>query len=546
MTRSERPDVANSSRLRSAGALSGVLAAGAGFSTGEAVAVFVGAPSPVVAIGNAAIDLAPRPVVDFGISTFGTADKPVLIAGVVVVTAMLAAIAGAVGVRRPLVALAAAAGLGLLGVLAAALGRDVAATPLVRVLPAVTALVVSVAALGLLLRVLRELGASAPVPMTEPSATSATEVVGDGRGDELPDEFDRRRFVTAALAVGAVGVVGGAVARSVGVRQFTSAVQLPIPDDQAAPVPPGASFPAIGMTPFLTPNNAFYRIDTALSVPRIDARTWRLRVHGMVDRELELDFDQLVARRLVERDITLTCVDNPIGGDLIGNARWIGAPIAELLAEAGVQAGADAVKSTAVDGFTIGTPLAALTDGRDALLAVGMNGAPLPPAHGFPVRMVVPGLYGFVSATKWLVDIEVTRFVDFEAFWTERGWAERAPIKTASRIDRPTHNDYLNAGPITFAGYAWAPGRGISRVELRANGGPWQEAELAAEDTVDTWRQWRWEWDAPVGEHVIEVRATDGTGAPQTSEFVPPFPDGATGLHQIVVGTFDELPSIGG
>ncbi len=522
-----------------------MLAAGAGVSTGEAVAVFVGAPSPVVAIGNAAIDLAPRPVVDFGISTFGTADKPILIAVVVAVTALLAGVAGAIGVWRPLVALAAAASLGLLGVLAALLGRDVAATPLVRVLPAVTALVVSVAALALLLRVIREFTVHAPAPTAEPPATPAMEVVSDGRRDELPVEFDRRRFVTAALAVGAVGVGGGAVARSVGVRQFTSAVQLPIPSDPAAAVPPGATFADSGMTPFLTPNNAFYRIDTALSVPRVDARTWRLRVHGMVDREIDLDFEQLVGRRLVERDITLTCVDNPVGGSYVGNARWIGAPIAELLAEAGVRPGADAVMSTAADGFTIGTPLAALTDGRDALLAVGMNGAPLPPAHGFPVRMVVPGLYGFVSATKWLVDIEVTRFADFDAYWTERGWAEQAPIKTASRIDRPTHNDFLKAGPITFAGYAWAPGRGISRVELRASGGPWQEAELAAEDTVDTWRQWRWEWDAPVGEHVIEVRATDGTGETQTSDSVPPFPDGASGWHQIVIGTFDELPGSG-
>jgi DMSO/TMAO reductase YedYZ molybdopterin-dependent catalytic subunit len=197
---------------------------------------------------------------------------------------------------------------------------------------------------------------------------------------------------------------------------------------------------------------------------------------------------------------------------------------------------ADAVKSTSADDMTIGTPLAALTDdGRDALLAVAMNGEPLPLEHGFPVRMVTPGLYGYVSATKWLVDLEVTRFQDFDAYWTPRGYAERAPIKTSSRIDVPRSFARVSPGPTPVAGVAWSQDRGIETVEVRVDGGPWQRARLAAEDNVDTWRQWVWQWDATPGNHRIEVRATDSTGYTQTSDRAPIAPDGSTGWHSVNV-----------
>jgi DMSO/TMAO reductase YedYZ molybdopterin-dependent catalytic subunit len=261
-------------------------------------------------------------------------------------------------------------------------------------------------------------------------------------------------------------------------------------------------------------------------------------VHGLVDREIELDYDGLLARGLIERDITLTCVSNEVGGSLVGSAQWLGASLADLLREAGVHANADQLLSRSVDGLTIGTPTAVVMDGRDALLAVAMNGQPLPTRHGFPVRMVVPGLYGYVSATKWVVDLELTRFVDAQAYWVERGWALRGPIKTMTRIDTPNGSNPLRAGRVAVAGVAWAQHRGIERVEVRVDGGAWQQARLASVPSTDTWRQWVLSWDATPGRHLLEARATDETGAPQTQQEADPFPSGATGwpARDVVVG----------
>jgi DMSO/TMAO reductase YedYZ molybdopterin-dependent catalytic subunit len=300
-------------------------------------------------------------------------------------------------------------------------------------------------------------------------------------------------------------------------------------------VPAAAQLQVPGVTPYVVPNAEFYRIDTALVVPQVDTRGWKLRVHGLVDREVEIDWDALMAKPMQEALLTLTCVSNEVGGDLAGNAVWTGWPIRELLAMAGPQRGADMVLSTSVDGFTAGTPLMALTDDRNALLAVAMNGEPLPVEHGFPVRMVVPGLYGYVSATKWVVDLKVTTFAADVAYWTPRGWSERGPIKTASRIDVPASGDRVKAGTIAVAGVAWAQHRGIRAVEVRVDDGPWQPARLAAEPTVDSWRQWVFEWDAPKGNHTLTVRAVDGTGAVQTSRVAPPAPDGASGWHSVTV-----------
>jgi DMSO/TMAO reductase YedYZ molybdopterin-dependent catalytic subunit len=237
----------------------------------------------------------------------------------------------------------------------------------------------------------------------------------------------------------------------------------------------------------------------------------------------------------VERRITLACVSNEVGGRYAGNATWLGVPLRELLLRAGVDPDADAVRSTSVDGMTIGTPLSALLDDRGALLAVGMNGEPLPLEHGFPARMVVPGLYGYVSATKWVVDLEVTRFADFAAYWTERGFAEQAPIKTFSRIDVPTSFAQLDAGTNAVAGVAWAQNVGIAKVEVDVDGDGWRPARLAVEDDIATWRPWVYEWDAEPGNHTIQVRATDKNGDTQTSQRVPPRPDGATGWHSVNV-----------
>ncbi|MYW12236.1 molybdopterin-dependent oxidoreductase, partial [Streptomyces sp. SID2563] len=318
-------------------------------------------------------------------------------------------------------------------------------------------------------------------------------------------------------------------------------LKLPAPASPAPAVPAGAELDVRGLSPFVTPNKDFYRVDTALVVPRVDAGAWRLRIHGKgVTRPVTLTFEDLVRRRAVERDITLTCVSNEVGGPYVGNARWLGVRLDGLLREAGVRlpsegGRADQLVARSVDGMTIGTPVEDVMDGRDALLAFGMNGEPLPFEHGFPVRMVVPGLYGYVSACKWIKDIELTTFDAYDAYWVKRTWSRRAPIKTQARIDTPRPFASPKAGRVAVAGVAWAQHRGITRVEVRVDGGPWHPARLAAPAGRDIWRQWVWEWPATPGSHTLEVRATDGTGALQTARRVGTVPDGATGRHSVVV-----------
>jgi DMSO/TMAO reductase YedYZ molybdopterin-dependent catalytic subunit len=348
--------------------------------------------------------------------------------------------------------------------------------------------------------------------------------------------LDRRHFlwtagIGAVVAIGAGGV-GGFLSRRFRADESRASVRIPAPASPASDAPAG--FDAVdGISPFFTPNDRFYRVDTALLVPAVTAEDWQLRIHGMVDRELTLTYEQLLARPLIERDVTLTCVSNPVGGHYLGNARWIGAPLRDILKEAGVRSGADQLVARSVDGFTVGTPTAALLDGRDAMLAVGMNGEPLPISHGFPVRVVVPGLYGYVSATKWVVDMELTTFGAYDAYWIVRGWAQQAPIKTESRIDVPRGS--VSSGQRDIAGVAWAQHTGIEAVEVQIDDGAWLAAELAPQDTTDTWRQWRFAWDATLGEHRIAVRATDRDGEIQTPDPAEPFPDGATGYHTVSV-----------
>ncbi|WP_329001082.1 molybdopterin-dependent oxidoreductase [Kribbella sp. NBC_00709] len=520
------------------------MAAGAGLGVGELAAALVGGTSPVVGVGTQLIDLAPGPAKDWAVKNLGTADKPILVGGVLFAVAVFALLTGAVGASRPRVAVVLTIGLGLLAILAAATGRTLAANPFTRLLPGVVTLLV---ATGGIILVLRTLGRPPSTQTVEPEdpvdeAQSQSEPAPAYCGDDVLATgvagFDRRRFLTTALSIGAAGAAGLAGSRLVpgGVDEATrAAVKVPVPGSPAQALPAGVSGDVAGVSTFFTPNKSFYRVDTLLTVPKVDPRNWELRVHGMVDRELRLSLADLLDRHLIERDITLTCVSNEVGGPYVGNARWIGVPIAEILREAGVRAGADAVKSTSVDGLTIGTPLTALTDGRDAMFAVAMNGEPLPFVHGFPVRMVVPGLYGYVSATKWIVDFEVTRFADFSAYWTDRGWAVEAPIKTASRIDVPKGFATIKAGPAVAAGVAWAQRRGISKVEVQVDDGPWQPAKLAAEDSIDTWRQWRFRWNATPGNHKLTVRATDAEGNLQTADRAAPRPNGSSGLHNTVV-----------
>ncbi|HEY9309382.1 MAG TPA: molybdopterin-dependent oxidoreductase, partial [Microbacterium sp.] len=333
-----------------------------------------------------------------------------------------------------------------------------------------------------------------------------------------------------------VGVRGATSATVAAVRR---AVRLPQPAVAASAVPAGAELDIAGLADVVTPNDRFYRIDTALIVPEVDPADWRLRVHGMVANEFELTWDELLALPLEESWTTLTCVSNEVGGTLIGNARWLGYPLRELLARARPTADADMVLSRSIDGFTASTPLEALTDERNAVLAVGMNGAPLPMEHGFPVRMVVPGLYGYVSATKWVVDLEVTRFDRAAAYWTTRGWSERGPIKLQSRIDVPSRGQGLKAGAVVVAGVAWQQQVGIEGVEVRIDEGEWMPATLATAISEDTWVQWSFPWTATAGDHVIQCRATSKDGEVQTENTAPPAPDGATGWHWRTVSVFD-------
>ncbi|WP_051022945.1 molybdopterin-dependent oxidoreductase [Nocardia pneumoniae] len=373
--------------------------------------------------------------------------------------------------------------------------------------------------------------------------TTSTAPVPPSRagGDDTADARSSRRQVLQGLLVaGGSAVVTGVGGRLLGVRRQDvsgerAAVQLPEPTAPAAPVAPGADLRVPGLTPYLTSNDDFYRIDTALIVPQVSKDDWSLRIHGMVDREIRLGWADLAHRPVEERLITLACVSNPVGGDLIGNARWLGYRLDELLAEAGPHPDADMVLSHSTDGWTAGTPLAVLTDGRDALLAVGMNGEPLPVQHGYPARLVVPGLYGYVSATKWVTELEVTRFDRATAYWTRRGWSALGPIKTGTRIDTPRGRKRLAPGRIPIAGVAWAQHRGIRAVEVQIDDGPWQPTRLSDEQSIDTWRQWVFEWDATAGPHTIRARATDGTGETQTAERRDVIPDGATGYPSVTV-----------
>ncbi|QOC90370.1 molybdopterin-dependent oxidoreductase [Micromonospora craniellae] len=547
-------------------ALAGVAAAAAAIGAAEVVAVLTGPRSaPLVAVGGLVVDAAPEPVKRFGIAVFGTYDKIALLVGTGVLLAGFAALLGVLAVRRLVVGLAGIAAFAALGA-GAALTR--AGADGLDVLPPLVGALVGGVTLWAFVAGPLELDPWPWSPPTEqrppgpdeagpqrahepaeagpqhspapaaagPQHSSAPDGAGPQRG---ADPESRRRFLTGVGAVLGVAVVGGAAGRwwagRRGVADARAAIRLPAPVSAAPPLPAGVDLQVPGVAPFVTENRRFYRIDTALVVPQVDPQTWRLRIHGRVRNPVTLSFADLLARPMVERYVTLACVSNEVGGDLIGNARWLGVPLRELLDEVQPLDGADQVVGRSVDGWTCGTPTVVLRDGRDALLAVGMNGEPLPVAHGFPARMVVPGLYGYVSACKWITELELTSFADFDAYWVPRGWSAEGPVKTQSRIDTPRPRNRPAAGPVTVAGVAWAQHRGVRRVEVRVDGGPWQEAELAPTASVDTWVQWSWRWEATPGEHTLQVRATDAAGEAQTEQRRGVAPDGATGWHSVTL-----------
>jgi DMSO/TMAO reductase YedYZ molybdopterin-dependent catalytic subunit len=512
-----------------AGAVAGLVAVAAG----ELFAGLVAdAPSLVVAVGNLVIDLQPPGAKDLAVGLFGTNDKLALQVLVVAVAALIAAGAGILARRR---FRNGAAVFIAFGVVAAFAGtRDPLASPLIAMVGATVAVAAGLATL----RGLLALAGPADRAAQGESGGVAEGVPAHGAAS-MPD-WDRRRFLIATA--GAVGgaVVAGAVGRQMVVARSGDEVvttsRLPVALDPVPPLTTDQELTVAGITPLVVSNDAFYRIDTALLVPRVDAASWTLEVRGRVDRPLRLTYDELLQMPLLEQYVTIACVSNPVGGDLVGNALWTGVRLRDILEAAGVQPGATQVVGRSVDGFTAGFPTAwALEPGREAMIAVGMNREPLPAKHGFPARLIVPGLYGYVSATKWLAAIELTTREEVDGYWVPLGWAKDAPILTQARIDAPSSGASLGAGPTEVAGVAWAPDRGIDRVEVRIDDGPWQAARMSRPITGAAWVQWALAWDAAPGRHSLEVRATDATGTVQTDQRTAAAPDGARGHHRISV-----------
>jgi DMSO/TMAO reductase YedYZ molybdopterin-dependent catalytic subunit len=502
-------------------ALAGAAAVALSLGVSELAAGLLGLPSLIEAVGDWVIDASPTPVKEWAIETFGTNDKLVLLIGIVVVSLLIGGLVGILARRRFGIAIAASLGFGAAATLAAI--RDPAVSVGVAVIPAGLAAITGLASLRWLYDRVPE----------------ASE--GEAENVQAADMSRRSLMVGLGAVLGVAALSGGIgralVDRSTRTVSGRAEVALPTAADALPSVPEAAELGVQGLSPVITPNEVFYRIDTAfLSVPRVEVADWALSIEGRVDRPYTVTYEDLLDMPLIERDVTLSCVSNEVGGDLVGNARWLGVPLADVLNRAGVRDDAEQVVGRSVDRFTVGFPVEAVFDGRDALVAVGMNGEPLPLEHGFPARLVVAGLYGYVSATKWLASIELTGWDEFDAYWIPRGWAKEAPIKTQSRIDTPAQNAAFEPGPRQVAGVAWAPYRGISKVEVRlGEGTDWVQARLSEPLSDNCWRQWVVDWDAPAGTHRLQVRATDGEGEVQTDQVQRPAPDGATGWHTVQV-----------
>ncbi|HEY0240321.1 MAG TPA: molybdopterin-dependent oxidoreductase [Friedmanniella sp.] len=512
-------------------AASGVVAAGVAVGVGHLVASLLSpTASPIIAVGSALIDAAPTPAKTFAVRVLGNDDKPVLISAVGVALVVFAAVLGLLAWRHRRVSVA---GIALLGVVGA--GTAVYRGGLVDAVPSLLAGVAGVLALLLVVR------SSAGPRVPRPTRTLAPPVPVPGRPDPATTPrsgvLGRRGFVTTLGLTAAVAALAGGGGLVVGrVRSARALARrglgLPAPASPAAPIPDSAQLP--GMTPFTTPVDSFYRVDISLVTPQIDASSWSLTVDGMVDHPFTLTYEELLAMPMIERNITLTCVSNEVGGSYVSSGRWLGVPFSTILERAGVQAGVDQVYSYSLDsGYTASTPIQAVSDGRDAMIAVGLDGAPLADARGYPARMIVPGLFGFVANTKWLERIEFTTYAKRTAYWTERKWATDGPILTQSRIDLPKSLATLPKDKPVIAGVAWAQHRGIAKVEVQIDDGDWQEARLATDAGIDLWRQWSLSYDGPAGLHTAQVRATDATGATQPETRTKVFPDGARGWHQI-------------
>ncbi|MGM1018783.1 MAG: molybdopterin-dependent oxidoreductase [Actinomycetota bacterium] len=524
-------------------AIAGVVSGAVFLATAELFALlFARSASPILAVGGFVIDIVPQPFKEFAIATFGEYDKIALLAGLGLAVVIASAIAGILQLVRPPLGVVALVIAGALST--AAIVTRAGVGPLA-FLPPVLGMVAGSIILVLLTRRLRAWRGAAAQTRTSDAVPASAPFESDSESDSSDDQpapgrIDRRRFFVLTAIASASAVVVGVASRTVSmavssVANIRGALNLPSPRS-TVDVPSGAELDIPGLSPLFTPNEDFYRVDTALTVPTIDPETWRLVIDGMVDQRVELTFQDILDMGLDEYAITLTCVSNEVGGELVGNAMWLGVPLRDVLRMAGPQSGADMVLSTSVDGYTASTPLSALTDdGLDAILAVAMNGEPLPLEHGFPVRMVVPGLYGYVSATKWLTELKVTTFAEDEAYWTPRGYSAEAPIKFASRVDTPKIGQAIEAGRVPIAGVAWAQSVGIERVEVSIDDGEWVPATLSTPINDDTWVQWFMEWDASPGTHYVAVRAVNKDGDLQIEERAPIAPDGSSGWQRSLI-----------
>jgi DMSO/TMAO reductase YedYZ molybdopterin-dependent catalytic subunit len=501
-------------------AIGGLIAAAVALAMTELIGSIGNPASPTIisAVGSRFIDRAAGSLKDFAVRVFGTNDKPALLTGIVAICLILGALLGLANRRNRLYGIVGFVIFGIIGLFAGL--ADPQAEGLRIAVSAIGAVFAGIAVLEVLVRRDGALIARRPAPVTAPA-------------DPAVHGGDRRSFLRAAGSASAFAVVAATGANSLRgaspAATSRAATTLPLPKRRAKV--PTDKFAVTDLSPYVTPLDSFYRIDTALTVPQINASTWKMTIKGMVDREVSFTYADLLAMDLVEEVVTISCVSNEVGGGLVGNAVWTGVPLTTLLDRAGVRSGATQIVGRSVDDFTVGFPTEKVRDGRTALVAIGMNGEPLPVAHGFPARLVVSGLYGYVSATKWLKEIELTRLEDYDAYWINRGWSKDGPIKTQSRIDTPKSGAQLPFGKVAVAGVAWAPSRGISKVDVQIDNGEWVPAQLGDATSNNTWVQWLYPWDATRGTHTITVRATDATGAVQTAERADPAPSGATGLH---------------
>jgi DMSO/TMAO reductase YedYZ molybdopterin-dependent catalytic subunit len=502
-----------------AGAFAGLIGAAVALGVSELIAgVLSPGSSLIAAVGQTIIDLQPPGAKDFVVALFGTNDKLALEILVTGTALAIGAVLGYLGRDRFAIASGGFVAFGIVGFLAVL--RLPLASAAIGALGAGIGVIAGIQVMNWLMQTARR---------TETSDPRAG----------MPD-WSRRNLLLTGSAIGVAALAGGVVGRMFGARSSVAPAEandeIPPASEVAAALPTGADLSpeVVGLTPIVMPNDRFYQIDTALLTPIVDSATWQLRIHGMVDRETTLTWDELLAMPLFEQYVTIACVSNEIGGNLVGNAKWTGVRLREVLDIAGVQAGATQLVGRSVDGWTAGMPTAWVMDpAREPMIAVRMNDDPLPPRHGFPARLIVPGLYGYVSATKWLTELELTTLEAFNGYWVPLGWSKEAPILTQSRIDTPRGGS-VAAGRVPIAGVAWAPDRGISKVEVGIDG-QWQEARLSSPISDATWVQWVYDWNSTPGHHHIEVRATDGTGEVQTDQRTPPAPDGARGWHSVDV-----------